>query len=107
CWLIPSPKSCCKSAASSPGSARVSRVGDRVLAIADFSVKIVSARRRKSEPDWHLHTRRVRYPESYARRLLRRDEILLVLDVQKHVPPKESHPAITALPSREIVNRRK
>jgi hypothetical protein len=35
------------------GSARVSRVGDRVLAIADFSAKIVSARRRKSEPDWH------------------------------------------------------
>ena len=33
------------------GSARVSRVGDRLLAIADFSRKIVSARRRKSEPD--------------------------------------------------------
>jgi hypothetical protein len=28
------------------GSARVSRVGDRVLAIADFSIKTVSARRR-------------------------------------------------------------
>ena len=27
------------------GSARVSRVGDRVLAIADFSIKTVSARR--------------------------------------------------------------
>src|SRR5437763_694094 len=40
-----------------PGSARVSRVGHRVLAIADFSVKIVSARRRNQ------HARRVLYPE--------------------------------------------
>ena len=38
------------------GSARVSRVGDRVLAIADFSVKIVLARRQNQ------HARRVRYP---------------------------------------------
>ena len=33
------------------GSARVSRVGDRLLAIADFSRNIVSARPGKSEPD--------------------------------------------------------
>ena len=39
------------------GSARVSRVGDRVLAIADFSIKTVSARRRNQ------HARRMRYPE--------------------------------------------
>ena len=39
------------------GSARVSRVGVRVLAIPDFSVKTVLARRRNQ------HTRRVRYPE--------------------------------------------
>jgi hypothetical protein len=38
------------------GSARVSRVGDGVLAIADFPEKIVSARRRNQ------HARRVRYP---------------------------------------------
>ncbi|PYL88607.1 MAG: hypothetical protein DMF16_08040 [Verrucomicrobia bacterium] len=37
--------------------ARVSRVGDRVLAIADFSIKTVSARRRNQ------HARRMRYPE--------------------------------------------
>jgi hypothetical protein len=35
------------------GTARVSRVGDRVLAIADFG-NIVSARPRKSEPDCHF-----------------------------------------------------
>jgi hypothetical protein len=39
------------------GSARVSRVGDRVLAIADFSIKTVSARHRNQ------HVRHVRYPE--------------------------------------------
>ena len=39
------------------GSARVSRVGVRLLAIPDFSVKTVSARRRNQ------HARRVRYPE--------------------------------------------
>jgi hypothetical protein len=39
------------------GSARVSRIGDRVLAIEDFSVKTVSARRRNQ------HARRMRYPE--------------------------------------------
>jgi hypothetical protein len=39
------------------GSARVSRVGDRVLAIADFSVETVSARRR------YQHARRTHYPE--------------------------------------------
>ncbi|PYK43170.1 MAG: hypothetical protein DME46_08270 [Verrucomicrobia bacterium] len=43
--------------AKSPGSARVSRAGDRVLAIADFSGKIVSARHQNQ------HARRVRYPE--------------------------------------------
>jgi len=55
--------------------AHASRVpGERVLAIAHFPLnagyslraapkaKPVSARRRKSEPDWHLHARRVRYP---------------------------------------------
>jgi hypothetical protein len=46
-----------------PGSARVSRVGDGVRAIADFCLrvelqeKIVAARRRNQ------HARRVRYPE--------------------------------------------
>jgi hypothetical protein len=44
------------------GSARVSRAGDGVLAIAEFSVKIVSVRHRnqhaRSEPDWRC----VRYP---------------------------------------------
>jgi len=46
-----------------PGNARVSRAGERVLAIANFfqqdnsspnlaKQKFVSARRRKSEPDW-------------------------------------------------------
>ena len=39
------------------GSARVSRAGDGVLAIADFCGKIVSARRRNQ------HARRVRYPD--------------------------------------------
>jgi hypothetical protein len=38
-------------------SARVSRVGDRVLAIADFSIKTVSARRRNQ------NARRMSYPE--------------------------------------------
>jgi len=52
----------------------VSRVGERVLAIVNFSYspdlpppfvfkgKIVSAWRRKSEPDRRLHAGRVRYP---------------------------------------------
>jgi hypothetical protein len=40
-----------------PRSARVSRVGDRVLAIADFSIKAVSARRRNQ------NARRMSYPE--------------------------------------------
>jgi len=46
-----------------PGTARVSRAGERVLAIANFfqrdnstpnlaKQKVVSAGRRKSEPDW-------------------------------------------------------
>ena len=39
------------------GSARVPHAGDGVLAIANFSEKIVSARRRNQ------HARRVRYPE--------------------------------------------
>jgi hypothetical protein len=39
------------------GSARVSRAGDGVLAIAKFSDKIVSARPRNQ------HVRRVRYPD--------------------------------------------
>ena len=39
------------------GSARVSRVGGPVLAIADFSVKTVSSRRRNQ------HARRMRYLE--------------------------------------------
>ena len=41
--------------------ARVSRVGDRVLAIADFSMKTVSARRRNQ------HARRMCYPEQKGR----------------------------------------
>src|SRR5207248_6060551 len=45
------------------GSARVSRVGDCVLAIADFSGKSVSARRRNQ------HARRVRYPEELTMNL--------------------------------------
>jgi hypothetical protein len=65
------------------GSARVSRAGERVLAIANFSSdafmftparskKIVSARRRRNgcEATAELsnqHARRVRYPESRSR----------------------------------------
>ena len=52
------------------GSARVSRVGDRALAIVDFSVKTVSARRR------NRHARRVRYPEQ-ERTLITQQRIVI------------------------------
>jgi len=42
------------------GSARVPRAGDGVLAVANFSEKIVSARRRNQ------HARRARHPEISA-----------------------------------------
>jgi vitamin B12 transporter len=59
------------------GSARVPRAGDGVPPSRTSLVpskhpkfalneKHVSARRRKSEPDWHLHARRLRYPIRFA-----------------------------------------
>src|SRR2546430_2949178 len=71
-------ESCCIHA-SRLGSACASAAGERVLAIASFpcqlktcsatknQMKAVSARRRKSEPHWHLHARRVRYRDGQSR----------------------------------------
>src|SRR5205823_10612669 len=45
-------------------SARVSHVGDDVSSACTFCGEIVWVRRRKSKPDWRLHARRARYPET-------------------------------------------
>ncbi|PYL05075.1 MAG: hypothetical protein DME32_00605 [Verrucomicrobia bacterium] len=82
------------------GSARVSRAGDVVPTSRTF-MKIVSARRRKSEPDWRSHARRARYPDLYRHTQGRIATLLFSLLASSICYAQDSSP--TAAPESEAI----